>query len=349
MFKLFAFTVLTAATAALPIAGLAAAELDKKCLEREVSEAEDFTTVADLRKRCTFAEEEGFLYRAEPVYLPDLDEEQAEQPKPVRRLILAHRPNYFVMSYYDNPNNEPFNLMDDELQRFEAKFQLSFKLPVWKFNDSAKLFLAYTGRSWWQVGDKQRSRPFRETNHHPEAFVEFTLNPQYYRLLDDLDSFRIRTGVSHESNGQVTDLSRSWNRVYFEFQLKDHAVFTKTDQLFVSFQPWLRIQEDMKEVQDDGELDPTGDDNPNIERFAGQAELVVAWRPADDSRDSFSLRMRNNLRADNRGLLELGWGRRISKYMELYGQFTTGYAESLLDYRDHSNRIAIGARLTDFF
>ncbi len=343
MYRIFAVIAIAVFSSA------AFAEVDEQCLKREVAQAANFTTVAELRRLCTFAQEEGIEFSAD-----SLEDAQPDDKRPVRRLILSHRPNYFVMSYYDNPNNEPFGLTgEDRLQRFEAKFQLSFKIPVYALSDTTKVYFAYTGRSWWQIGDRDRSRPFRETNHQPEAFVEWRANPQYYRWLDDLDAFNLRFGVAHESNGQVTDqingqaveLSRSWNRIYAEFQIKDHSVFREGDQFYLSFQPWIRLQESEKEEAGD----PTGDDNPNIENFAGQAEIVAAWRRSNDSADSFSVRLRNNFRSDNRGLIELGWGRRVNKYVEIYTQFTSGYAESLIDYDEHSNRIAVGARLTDWF
>ena len=323
----------------------AQAKLDEQCVMQAVEEG-DATSVAEIKRKCTLPDEYEFPeegYTLDP--LKSFSSETDVAPKP-RRIIQAHRPNYFTMSYYTDPNDEPFELEDgDNLKRYEAKFQVSFKLPVWSFSDRTKLYFAYTARSWWQVTDQGRSRPFRETNHQPEIFNEWVLDPQYYSLLDDLDYFAVRLGVAHESNGQTIELSRSWNRAYLEFIAKDHSVFKDGDQMYFSFSPWIRFPENQKSSPDD----PTGDENPNIERTVGQAEFVLAWRESADAVDSFSVRFRNNFRAKNRSLIELNWGHRLSPYLEIYTQLTSGWGENLLDYNRYSNRIAVGARLTDWF
>ena len=109
----------------------------------------------------------------------------------------------------------------------------------------------------------------------------------------------------------------------------------------VAFQPWIRIPDREKKAPDD----PRGDDNPNIERYAGQFEMVVAWR---NDNDTYSAVWRNNARADNRGSLELGWSFPWTGRARGYVQFFTGYAESLIDYQDHHNRISIGILMTDW-
>jgi phospholipase A1 len=62
----------------------------------------------------------------------------------------------------------------------------------------------------------------------------------------------------------------------------------------------------------------------------------------------FSFMLRNNLRQNNRGAVELGWSYPIMTNLRLYAQYFNGYGESLVDY-DHSvNRIGIGVMLNDW-
>lgn len=74
-------------------------------------------------------------------------------------------------------------------------------------------------------------------------------------------------GIEHESNGRTQALSRSWNRVYVNF-LYEHSNFA------LSFKPWVRLSEDEKRF----DLDPRGDDNPDIEDYMGHYELNMAYK-----------------------------------------------------------------------
>jgi phospholipase A1 len=107
----------------------------------------------------------------------------------------------------------------------------------------------------------------------------------------------------------------------------------------LSFKPWFRIKEEEKS----DELDPTGDDNPDIEDYLGNFELetVYKWKELE-----FSAGGRRNF-STNKGLLEVGvtfplWGK-----IRGYATGFTGYGESLIDYNHKQTRFGLGIALNN--
>ena len=137
---------------------------------------------------------------------------------------------------------------------------------------------------------------------------------------------QLRFGLVHQSNGRAKPLSRSWDRLYAEF------LFERNNWV-LSFKPWYRFPEDSSK-----------DDNPDIEKYLGNFEFGVLRQ---GSNSSTSIMLRNNLRKDNKGAVELSWSSPIrdSNDMHLFLQYFYGYGESLIDYDAVSNRFSIGLRL----
>jgi phospholipase A1 len=250
--------------------------------------------------------------------------------------ILPHRPNYILPYTYNNtPNNAPYKAAgsDTELDNAEAKFQISFKLPIWEkmFGSKTDLFFAYSQISMWQVYNDQ-SAPFRDTNYEPEAVVVF--HPDFEIL--GLTNRGVAFGAVHQSNGRGNDaLSRSWNRVYV-------AVAFDRGNFACSIKPWWRIPEDDKAYPGD----PDGDNNPGIEKYYGYGEFRAAYKMGNNV---FAMMLRNNLRSSgNKGAIELDWSFPLTSKLKGYVQFFNGYGESMLDY-DHANeRIGVGVLLSDW-
>lgn len=255
--------------------------------------------------------------------------ERAEDLNPF--VILPHRPNYIIFSNNTaSPNQAPFEAANSsrnvDFQPWETKFQISLKAPVYRgvFGDHGDLFVAYTNRSFWQMFNKEGSAPFRDSNHEPEAWLEFEND---YELLGFKNSL-IRTGLSHQSNGQSGALSRSWNRLYADF------VFERNN-LYLSVKPWWRIPEG-----------DSNDDNPDIERYMGNVEFSALYKYGEHN---FDVMVRNNLRGgDNRGAVQFGWSFPLFKKFRGYVQWFNGYGESLIDYDAHSNSIGFGIQFSDW-
>jgi phospholipase A1 len=244
-----------------------------------------------------------------------------------RWAILPHKPNYILPYTYNDTPSQPANPDAPQFDNAEAKFQISFKLPLWErmFGSNADLYFAYTQISFWQIYNTENSSPFRDTNYEPEGVV--VLHTDY-----DLLGFKNRQlafGLVHQSNGRGADvLSRSWNRVYAAGTL-ERGNFASSLKL------WYRIPEDEE-----------NDDNPDIEDYLGNGEFRAGfgWR-----NHVFAMMLRNNLQSDhNRGAVELGWSFPLLPKLKGYVQYFYGYGESLIDYDHKNNRIGVGVLLSDW-
>lgn len=247
--------------------------------------------------------------------------------------IQAYHPNYILFGSYNfaGTNEKPYvNTAfsgDDFFEPIEAKFQISLKAPIadnilgWDDH----WFLGYTNRSFWQAYNSHISSPFRETNHQPEGWISFDNDWKIAGWKNRL----IDVGLVHESNGQTSTLSRSWNRVYLRF------LFEKENSAF-SFKPWFRIPENQSD-----------DDNSDITHYMGKSELNYYTKYTDHN---FRMSVRNNLDfEDNKGALELGYTYPIHRNLNFYAQWFYGYGESLIDYNYRNNTLSIGVQVGNLY
>lgn len=247
--------------------------------------------------------------------------------------LVPHKPNYVLpITYNDSPNQKPFEDEAHGIDEMEMKFQLSLKVLMVKqvFDRYSFLNFGYTNQSYFQIYNRELSAPFRETNHEPEVMLNY-LRPF------DIGPAKIKVntlGLSHQSNGQTTERSRSWNRVYLQ-------MVGEVDGTYFSFKPWYRLPESKKSDPED----PTGDDNPDIEFYMGHFELQLLQQRGQDT---IGIIWRNNLRSENRGAVQIDWTFPIGKRLEGYVQFFNGYGESLLDYNDSTTRLGFGIMLTNW-
>lgn len=249
-------------------------------------------------------------------------------------VITPHRMNYVLPAYTTNAiNKAPYADIEgyqENLTEIEAKYQLSFKVPLLEddlFIPGDALYFGFTVQAWWQVYADNISKPFRETNYQPELFY---LAPLEWHPFGGNTGFIL--GAEHQSNGRNQTLSRSWNRVYGQF------LFEK-DNFALSFRPWSRISEKAKESP----LDPKGDDNPDITDYMGHFELGMVYQWHDME---VMLKGRNNFSTHN-GAIELGltfplWGK-----LKGYATGFHGYGESLIDYNHKQTRFGVGIALND--
>ena len=246
--------------------------------------------------------------------------------------IRFYRENYFLPARYsDNVNDAPFAPLAealgeplDDINHTEAKFQISFKTRLWTTDDRRwGAWVGYTQQNQWQVYNGDVSRPFRETNYMPEAFVS-------YRPGVELPlGFRwnlLNAGYNHQSNGRTDTLSRSWNRLYAEFgaEHKDLALFAKV---------WYRLHENADK-----------DDNPDITDYYGYGQLSALYRWRENT---FSASLRGNVRT-GKGAVEVNWfSPPLIGAFRGYVQFFSGYGESLIDYNFRQTTIGAGVALSD--
>ncbi|MGB5290839.1 MAG: phospholipase A [Lysobacterales bacterium] len=308
------------------------------CMTQMLLQSSDSTTVGEIRARC--AEQIQLEVEAEGTVEQDdqpavvIDRLKADRKHVLQPFtIMAHKPNYFLAATYNSKGydaelyQEQYRDPSIKFDDTEAQFQISLKAPLWVgLFDKVDIYAAYTNRSFWQFYNSELSSPFRETNHEPEIWAQFTPSWEIFGFRNLANS----VGVVHQSNGKGGVLSRSWNRIYANF------VFARGNFAF-GIKPWVRISEDASD-----------DDNPDITDYMGHFE----WRAGYEWKGNvFSFMSRNNIESGfDKGAVEFGWSFPLWKYPYLKGyiQYFNGYGESLIDYNQRVNRIGIGISLTDY-
>ncbi len=328
----------------------------RACLERSVLTAEKNMTVKRLEEACALLLSKPVADDTKPGEVTEAlaapgvrllnDRIALESLNRSNRFVLTpHKRNYILpISYVDSPNNEPYREAEaaDEsetgsafrdLRHTEFEFQLSVKILLREnlLGDNGHLFFGYTNHSFWQVYNRKTSAPFRETNHQPELILSFN---------NDLEIFGFRNllneiSLTHQSNGQSGVLSRSWNRIIF------NSVF-EGENVGFAIAPWYRLPEDRSRYPGD----PDGDDNPDIDHYMGHFQFTGAYRHKSDI---FSIELRNNLKSDNRGAVELGWTFPLTSTMRGYLSYFDGYGHSLIDYQVKQQVVGLGITFTDLF
>lgn len=350
---LLLFATFTYALAATAEVDISAEDLDN-CLRSSVVSADDNMQIEDLKNACILLLEEKTEGQVEEP-ISESVKTQADKKenggmgirlamealnRSNRFMLTPHKRNYILpFSFKKTPNAEPYIDSKDQLfdlRHTEAEFQLSIKILMREgiFDDNGHLYLGYTNHVFWQVYNRDASAPFRETNHQPELILSFQNDWEIFGFRNVLNE----GVINHQSNGQSGKLSRSWNRVML------NSVFEKENLVF-TFTPWYRLPEDKKKTPDDAR----GDDNPDIEKFMGNFELSSAYKRKDDI---YSVLLRNNLRSNNKGAVELSWSfpiSRKSQNLRGYIKYFNGYGHSLIDYNDHTQVLGVGVVFTDLF
>ena len=261
-------------------------------------------------------------------------------------VLIPHKPNYFMPLTYQTHINQSeqeefYNLVQvgeengedigesPTLDHIEFVFQLSVKYIVAEniVGKFSNLSIAYTNKSFWQSYNDNVSAVFRETNHEPEIILGF-------KALDKwVDYWTL--SFNHQSNGQAGSLSRSWNRLI----LGGSKVWENS---FVYARAWYRIPETSKADP----MDPTDNDNPDIQDYLGYGDIFYSRKM---SQHSISATVRNNLNFnENRGSIELEWSYPLPGNVKGFIQYFNGYGESLIDYNQYQERFGIGIKISDW-
>jgi len=300
-------------------------EVINACLSSSIVSANADQTVKQLRKICE-AKTTGIVQER-------LFFEKSVGSNPFA--ILPHRPNYLLPVSYSELDQRLYEpqLQGNDLDKVEAKFQVSLKYVAAEdfVFEGVNLQFAFTATSWWQSYNSAISAPFRETNYEPELIFSYTKPWSLWGL-------PVRHGfvsLNHQSNGQSGSLSRSWNRVIGGLSFEHNQVVWQA-------QLWWRFPEDAKTDPSD----PAGDDNPDIEKFLGHGQLGALWRLSRNH--NLEVMLRNNLRSDNKGAIEIGWSYPFTNHLRGFVQYFNGYGESLIYYNESSQRLSIGMKFTDW-
>ncbi|WP_020656809.1 phospholipase A [Massilia niastensis] len=240
-------------------------------------------------------------------------------------VFRPHHPNYLIGTRTYRPNEAPYEPFRDEaglttgLSKGELEFQLGFKMKLIEsmFLKPVDLWFGYTQNSFWQAGNHRASSPFRETNYQPELMLVTPLN---VGVLGANLRF-LNLGFVHQSNGQSSSLSRSWNRFYAQVGLE-------RGPLTVTAKVWKRVNESLEE-----------DNNPDITDYMGRGELAGTWRL--DGGHEVSAMLRRNFHT-NKGATQLGWAFPVAGPLSGYLHWFSGYGQSMIDYNYFQRTIGAG-------
>lgn len=258
-------------------------------------------------------------------------------------VLLPHKPNYFMPftyqskinqeeqeSFYGSRNVEEDTEYDNaEFEHYEFVFQLSVKYIVAEniLGKFSTLAVAYTNKSFWQSYNKSVSAIFRETNHEPEIILGFKPHVKW--------SDHMTLSFNHQSNGQVGNLSRSWNRIIM-------STAKVWPNRILNVRAWYRMPETAKADPND----PSDNDNPDIDDFLGYGDVFYLRKFGEHS---FAATVRNNFNFDeNKGAIELDWTFPLPGKLKGFVQYFNGYGESLIDYNQYQERIGIGIKIADW-
>lgn len=243
--------------------------------------------------------------------------------------ITFYKPTYLLPYYYTgSPDNKVYQNStpeNEQVKNSEIKYQLSFKVPVWKniFGAPSTLYLAYTQLSYWQAYN--HTAFFRETDYEPELFLANEVNMHLFGTwyVDFLN-----LGAEHQSNGFGGIMERSWNRVYLE-------AISSSDHFMVSIKPWYVIHDSAFNKY-----------NPDLANYLGYGEILVAFKYG---RQVVSIKTHSIFEmGGKRATGELTWSFPITSYLNGFLDVYSGYGQSLIEYNHRTNSAGVGIALSNW-
>lgn len=265
--------------------------------------------------------------------------------------LRGYKPTTLAVVTSDSVNTQPSStaaghtaLTALPYSKHELKIQLSVRTKIAKgllkrgtedSQDLDSIWFGYTQQSYWQLFNGTLSRPFRNTDHEPEALYIY---PHQIPLGGDWNYRLSGIGVAHQSNGQSLPLSRSWNRVYLMGAAE--KILSPTSSLNLQGKVWQRLKESSG-----------NDDNPGIENYIGRAEVAGNWQI--NQTDSLGLTLRHSLTSQARGSAKLDWMLAPGSAPRYTGlryhlQLFSGYGDSLVDYNRRRTVLSLGLSLVDW-
>jgi phospholipase A1 len=249
---------------------------------------------------------------------------KAEEYTPLFHSLESYKPIYILTSWFLNGEGE-----EQDYDERELLIQFSFRKQFYK-----ALYVGFTYKGFWQIYDVDDSRPFREQNYNPEAFLEFI-------DLWEMDVFRLGL-AEHESNGEkerydeqlgVVNYSRTWDRSYlyvwenfgdyFGLGLKTWVIVSSRS---TEFQAYYNDNADMQQYMGSGEL------YASLGRYPAVLTVMFrkGWMEGTET-TKIEARMPVHYIID---MEDAGY--------DIYLQYFSGYGDSLIDYNRKVTRIALG-------
>lgn len=253
---------------------------------------------------------------------------------------IEHEGTYFIYQY----SLPPYGIYGDNIPS-ELKFQISFKIPLWRgaLWSKGTFFFAYTQTMWFQQFNYRYSSPVRDTIYKPYFFYSY---PGDWDFLGGQIK-EVRAGMIHQSNGiggsdcyrgSFTDPTPTPNcrsrsagtrfmaEVIWEKRLREHI-------FGLQFSVWPYI--------------PSRRDNPDLPEYMGYADAKFYYRY---KRHLLELQVSPVISDYTRyhGNFRLGYAFAVSRYVSLYAQYFYGYGDSLYEYNIVTSRIGVGIRGTSF-
>ncbi|WP_052062522.1 phospholipase A [Helicobacter saguini] len=253
---------------------------------------------------------------------------------------IEHEGTYFIYQY----SLPPYGIYGNNIPS-ELKFQISFKIPLWRgaLWSKGSFFLAYTQTMWFQQFNYRYSSPVRDTTYKPYLYYTY---PGDWGFLGGKIK-EVRAGMVHYSNGiggsecyrtsfedpTPTPNCRSRSagtrfiaELIWEKQLREHT-------FGLQFSVWPYI--------------PSRRDNPDLPNYMGYADAKFYYRY---KRHLVELQVSPVISDYTRyhGNFRVGYAFAVSKYVSLYAQYFYGYNDSLYEYNIMTSRIGIGLRSTTF-
>lgn len=247
----------------------------------------------------------------------------ARDTKDSRERLSFYKDNYLITGY-------PHKIIDSQDKKNQVKYQVSVQylldlnIGSWLTSDFFNMYFIYTQKHFWNVYDS--SAPFKDINFSPAFMFNFNTGREYFYKIDIIP-------LLHESNGEVEEKDRSWNRFYTSFGIVQRKYFA-FDTAF-----WYIYPLNMAK------------NNNDIHKYTGYGELTVSL--SNNILDP-TVKAEYTLRAWNERFthivnLKLSTARFISDTLYnnsvIFVQFYHGFAEDLLDYNMQVTRIRAGIAL----
>lgn len=250
-------------------------------------------------------------------------------------VLMPHKGTYILpISYNNNPNHSVFEPIEQEVgdesrgrftRYLETEFQVSFLILTNKkiFGSNFDTFLGYTHTAYWQLYNEDWSRPFRETNYTPEFFARYIYDKPKDFLGLKLVAYDF--GLVHQSNGQIQELSRSWNRAF------TRVAFLSGSTVF-NLSLWYRFPEKRED-----------DDNPYMYRYLGYGEIDINHKFKEDDLNFKIIPGSKYISG------EISYSTPWKEGLRFYAKASYGRGLSLQDYNHENRRIGLGLILANPF